>query len=458
MSSIRQVFPIVLSIQITVAVGITGWISFSSSEKTIKKLTTQLCDNLNYRVEQQIGSYLNRSIQGNQALSFALTKGNLDPNNISQVQSYIFNKSQELQINNIIFFGNQNGSMVGVDRLADSTLLLRIRDNTTAPNRPTYELNERGERGRLVMNELLYDHRDRPWYKAAKETGTSVWTSVFVSTTDGELTTTKATPIYDDQGTFQGVAGVNISLKQINQFMQEIRPSDKWHLFLVEADGKLVGSTAEEPVFTKDGQNIQRFSAAQSQNPRLQKVGQLVQEKFGGFPNLEDSQILEFESNGETYFVSTHKLDNQSQPDWSVGVIVPKSVFMAEIDANNRLTIGIIVIMLGVNIVIGLAIAAWLLRPIKELMNAAKEIEEETFNPDALQSVATRQDELGQMARVFQEMGSTVAERQQGMLSQLHKLRAEKDEAKKAAIASQMGKNNSLQLILQRSRAVREKR
>ena len=457
MSSIRHVVPIVLSIQITVAVGVTGWISFSSSEKAIKKLTTQLCDNLNYRVEQQIGSYLDRSIQSNQALSFALSKGTINPNDISEVQSYIFNKSQELQISNILFFGNKNGSMVGVDRLADSSLLLRIRDNTTAPNRPTYELNERGERGRLVMNEL-YDHRDRPWYKAAKETGAPVWTSVFVSTTDGELTTTKAAPIYDSTGEFQGVAGVNISLKQIKQFMQEIRPTDQWHLFLVEANGKLVASTADEPVFAKDGQNIQRFDAAQSENPRLKKIGKLVQEQFGGFTNLENSQILEFESNGETYFVSTHKLDNKAQPDWSVGVIVPKSVFMEEIDANNRLTIGIIVIMLGVNIVIGLVIASWLLKPIKELMNAAKEIEEETFNPDELQNVATRQDELGQMARVFQEMGSTVAERQQGMLSQLHKLRAEKDEAKKAAIASQMGQTNSLQLILQRSRAVRETR
>ncbi len=457
MSSIRQVFPIVLSLQIAVAVGVTGWISFSSSEKAIKKLTTQLCDNLNYRVEQQIGSYLDRSIQSNQALSFALNKGNINPDNISEVQEYIFNKSQELQVNNILFFGNKNGSMVGVDRLADSSLLLRIRDNTTAPNRPTYELNERGERGKIVMNEI-YDHRDRPWYKAAKEIGAPVWTSVFVSTTDGELTTTKATPIYDSKGEFQGVAGVNISLKQIKQFMQEIRPTDKWHLFLVESDGKLVGSTADEPVFLKDGKSIQRFDASQSGNPRLQKVGQLVQEKFGGFGNLENSQILEFESNGETYFVSTHKLDNKDQPDWSVGIIVPKSVFMEEIDANNRLTIGIIVIMLGVNIIIGLAIASWLLKPIKELMNAAKEIEEETFNPEELQDVATRQDELGQMARVFQEMGNTIAERQQGMLSQLHKLRLEKDEAKKAAIASQMGQTNSLQLILQRSRAVREKR
>jgi len=90
-------------------------------------------------------------------------------------------------------------------------------------------------------------------------------------------------------------------------------------------------------------------------------------------------------------------------------------------------------------------------------MNAAKQIEEESFDPEGLTSIAHRQDELGQMARVFQEMGSTIVERQQGMKSQLRQLREEKDEAKKAAIASQMGQTNSLQSILSRSRAARNK-
>jgi nitrate/nitrite-specific signal transduction histidine kinase len=130
---------------------------------------------------------------------------------------------------------------------------------------------------------------------------------------------------------------------------------------------------------------------------------------------------------------------------------------MQEVDANNRTTLIIIVIMLGATILIGLAISSWLLRPIKDLMKAAKEIEEESFDPEELTSVAQRKDELGQMARVFQDMGSTIAERQNGMKSQLSKLRKEKDEAKKMAIASQMGQGDSLQSILSRARAARHK-
>lgn len=456
MFSIRQVVPIVLSIQITVAVGITGWISFNSGERAVQKLTRQLSDDLTVRVEQQISSYFEESVSINKAMAIALSNGSVNPSDINQVQKDIFNKSREFATNNILFYGNENGSMVGIEPYKDANFLLRIRDESTGSNRPTYELSNKGERGKMIKDEV-YDHRLRPWYIAAKQAGRAIWSEIFVSTTDGELTTTKATPIYNPDGSFQGVTGINISLKQIKQFMQAIRPSEKWNVFLVEANGKLVATTSDESVFQRNGNLIKRFEVSQSKDSRLQKAGLLIQEKFGGFQNLQTSQLIEFESNGEKYLLSTHKLPKDLQLDWSLGVVVPKSIYMQEIDTNNQATFVIILIMLGVNILVGLAIATWLLNPIKNLMNAAKDIEEESFNPEELTSVAKRNDELGQMARVFQEMGSTIAERQQGMKSQLRQLRQEKDEASKAAFNLQTGQTYSLPSLLSRSRAARSK-
>jgi len=456
MFSIRQVVPIVLSIQITVAVGITGWISFNSGERAVQKLTRQLSDDLTVRVEQQISSYFEESVSINKAMAIALSNGSVNPSDINQVQKDIFNKSREFATNNILFYGNENGSMVGIEPYKDANFLLRIRDESTGSNRPTYELSSKGERGKMIVNEV-YDHRLRPWYIAAKQAGRAIWSEIFVSTTDGELTTTKATPIYNPDGSFQGVTGINISLKQIKQFMQAIRPSEKWNVFLVEANGKLVATTSDESVFQRNGNLIKRFEVSQSKDSRLQKAGLLIQEKFGGFQNLQTSQLIEFESNGEKYLLSTHKLPKDLQLDWSLGVVVPKSIYMQEIDTNNQATFVIILIMLSVNILVGLAIATWLLNPIKNLMNAAKDIEEESFNPEELASVAKRNDELGQMARVFQEMGSTIAERQQGMKSQLRQLRQEKDEASKAALNLQTGQTYSLPSLLSRSRAARSK-
>jgi hypothetical protein len=299
MSSIRQVVPIVLSIQITVAVGLTGWISFQSSERAVQKLTRQLAENLNFRVEQQITSYLEESVRVNQAMTIALSNGSVNPNDISQVQKDIFNKLRELNTQNILFYGNENGTMVGIERNGDSNYLLRIREDSGNPNRPTYELSNNGIRGKLVKTEINYDHRNRPWYVAAKQSGKAIWSSIFVSTTDGELTTTKATPIYNSSGGLQGVVGINASLKQIKQFMLQTRPSEQWHYFLVEGDGSLVAATSETPVFEQNGSTIKRFEVLQSKDIRLQNAGLAVQKQFGGFQNLQDSQVVEFDFNGE---------------------------------------------------------------------------------------------------------------------------------------------------------------
>lgn len=455
MASIRQVVPIVLSIQITLAVGLTGWVSFKGSEHAVQELTHNITNNLNSRVDLKITTYLQDSVKINQAMTIALSKERINPSDISQVQADLFYKERELKSPNTLFYGNESGTMVAIERQNDNTLFLRIREDINSPFRSTYELSDNGVRGKVARDPEKYDHRIRPWYIAAKTAGKPIWSPIFVSTTDNELSTTKATPIYNASGGLQGVAGINVSLKQIKQFMLQTRPDDKWHIFLAEGNGKLVTTTSEVSVFDKDANGVKRFELSQTKDPRLQAAGLAIQKKVGEFQNLQDLQVVEFESNGEKYILSTQKLSKDLQLDWSVGIIVPKSIFMQEIDANNRFTLIIIVIMLGVNILIGLAISAWLLRPIKNLMISAKNIEEDSFEPEELDSVAQRQDELGQMARVFQEMGSTIAERQNGMKSQLRQLREEKDEAKKMAIASQMGQGNSLQSILNRSRATR---
>ena len=101
MSSIRQVVPIILSIQIAVAVGVTSWISFSSSERTVQKLTRDVSDSLRYNVGQQINAYLQDSVRVNKAMTIALSNGSVNPNDINQVEKEIFSKVRELNTQNI---------------------------------------------------------------------------------------------------------------------------------------------------------------------------------------------------------------------------------------------------------------------------------------------------------------------------------------------------------------------
>jgi CheY-like chemotaxis protein len=72
------------------------------------------------------------------------------------------------------------------------------------------------------------------------------------------------------------------------------------------------------------------------------------------------------------------------------------------------------------------------LEQVNRVMQAAVEVESGTFESDSLDPVAAREDTLGQLARVFQSMARQVYAREQSLRQQVHELRVEIDEARKA--------------------------
>jgi two-component system cell cycle response regulator len=72
------------------------------------------------------------------------------------------------------------------------------------------------------------------------------------------------------------------------------------------------------------------------------------------------------------------------------------------------------------------------LEQVNHVIDAAVAVEEGTFECDSLDTVAGRDDALGQLARVFQNMARQVYAREQSLRQQVQDLRVEIDEAKRA--------------------------
>lgn len=87
--------------------------------------------------------------------------------------------------------------------------------------------------------------------------------------------------------------------------------------------------------------------------------------------------------------------------------------------------LGILAILFGLLLAVGLS------RPILTVATAAKQVEDEQYSQVALASVASRRDELGQLARHFQHMVDEVYAREQRLKQEVLNLRIEIDENKK---------------------------
>ena len=96
------------------------------------------------------------------------------------------------------------------------------------------------------------------------------------------------------------------------------------------------------------------------------------------------------------------------------------------------------------------------LQQVSRLTDAAAAVEAETFDPDSLTSVAARDDELGQLARVFQRMAREVYSREQRLKQQVQQLRIELDEAKQAQQVAEIVETEYFQQLQARAHDLRK--
>jgi len=95
------------------------------------------------------------------------------------------------------------------------------------------------------------------------------------------------------------------------------------------------------------------------------------------------------------------------------------------------------------------------LRDVARLTTAAAAVEAEAFEADSLLPVARRDDELGQLARVFQRMAREIDTRQQRLRQQLQQLRIEVDEVRKARQVAEITETEYFHQLQKRAKELR---
>src|SRR5438034_2745221 len=88
---------------------------------------------------------------------------------------------------------------------------------------------------------------------------------------------------------------------------------------------------------------------------------------------------------------------------------------------------------------------------------AAVAIKNNTFQRESLDEVASRSDELGQLAQVFQEMASQVYAREQQLQRQLQQLRIEIDQERRAREVADITESDYFQQLLGKADELRNR-
>ena len=97
------------------------------------------------------------------------------------------------------------------------------------------------------------------------------------------------------------------------------------------------------------------------------------------------------------------------------------------------------------------------LQQVGRVTAAAAAIKTNTFQPESLDEVARRSDELGQLALVFQEMARQVYAREQQLQRQMLQLRIEIDQQRRASEVADITESDYFQQLLGRAGELRNR-
>ncbi len=432
--SFRLILILPFIIQIFGAVGLVGYLSWKNGERAVNDLANQLMKKVNELVVQHLDAYLATPPQINQINTDAIKLKLMNLNNLQSTGYYFWKQMQVLNIG-YINFANPKGEFIGIERLDNGNLLINeVSEKGKIGKLYVYTTDTQGNRKKLTAVKN-YDPRLEAWYADAVNMGKPLWTQIYQWEDKPEIFSISSSfPLYDEARKPIGVIGVDLILSQISNYLANLKVGKKGKILILERSGLIVAASNNELPYNSGlivaasnnelpyniiNGKAKRLSVFNSKDELIKATAQYLEQKFGSFREIKDTQELSFTLNDERQFVQITPWQDKFGLDWLVIVVVPESDFMAQIDANTRSSILLCLAALGVATLVGMLTSRWITRPILRLQTASMAIASgkldqkvEIKGIDELESLAQSFNQMAaQLQASFLELETRVEER-----------------------------------------------
>lgn len=407
---LRLILIVPFVLQISVAVGLTGYLAIRNGQRSINTVASQLRGEISNRINQQILTYLEEPYAVNQMIAAGIAEGQIDITDVAGLE-HLYWRLVNQNVVDFLQTGTPSGTSVSVEASEEGVIVARTGETPDLPNRQVYRLDEYGERAELLQT-AEFDPRTRPWYEAALRTGYPTWSELFIVIADSKAGISLSQPIYSKTGDLLAVQNSNFRLSRIHEFLEGVAVGQTGQTFILDRDGNLiVSSTVEQPYRIQD-KELELVPARDSENPVIRATAAALFDQFGSFSGINQAQQLEVQVNDDRQFVQISPIQNRHGIGWLSVVVIPESDFTAEIDANTRTTILLCLAALTVATILGIYTSKWISQPILRLSQASKAIADGAFeqnvNPSNVRELGVLADSFNQMTQQLRESFTTL--------------------------------------------------
>ena len=406
------VIPFVL--QIISAVGLVGYFSYQNGQTAVQELEGELRTELTIRIEQEIKSYVETPFLINGVNEIALLQGDL---NVAEVRGeyLLWSQLQIYPTTNLIYCGTEAGDFMGVGYSnRDRSVELQLSNASTNYFFNYYNFDAIGNRAEYkYRGDRPFDPRTRPWYKTALERQAPTWSEIYIDFNARVPVITASAPVYQPETeNIIGVCATDFLLTaELNMFLSQLSVGKTGETFIIDRAGNLVASSTidrETPMQSQADDSLILQQGIDSKHPLVMETSRYLLDRFDNFTNITESQTLSFAIEGKgQQFVQVEPYRDERGIDWLIVVAIPKSDFMAQIDANSRNTALLCLGALVIAIAIGVATSRLVTSPILRVSRASDRIPldepGQQIAPSPIVEIDTLANSFNRMARQLKE-------------------------------------------------------
>ncbi len=406
--SLRLFLVIPFVLQITAAVGLTGYWSWRNGQRAVQDLAGQLRLEVSDRIEQHLDAYLQVPQGIVQANVDAFNIGLLDPEDPALLEQHFVHQVRAQSIGYVLL-GLETGEFLSAGHFfGDDRITIDAVDEATPKQggvAHAFAVDGQGHRQQKLADLGPFLARKEGWYQQAVQQSHRSWSPVYNWLVEPyNLSIAVSEPLYrpvnsdsvapdavkgelsaEAEPQLLGVMAAEQQLTGISEFLRGLTVSASGQTFIIERDGRLIGSSTEDAPFLLEQGVPQRQRALDSREPLIRTTAEFLAQQFPDLNQIKTAQQLEFQRQpsegsrfwrleGARQFVQVTPWRDPLGLDWLVVVVMPEADFMAQIHTNAQQTLALCGLALVVATGLGIYTAHWITQPLLQLSDAAEHI------------------------------------------------------------------------------------
>jgi diguanylate cyclase (GGDEF)-like protein/PAS domain S-box-containing protein len=418
-----------------ISIGSIGYLVFTNWFVSAKQTTESTAAEMNENINEQIYSYLHVPEQINESNHKIIVNGILDLSEENLRDKFFAGVIDSYEDEIYSFsYGSANGEYYGARRNENGEIQIMKNNASTGGNSWYYSVNDNLTAGELAVQAGLFDPRTRAWYKAAVEAEGPTFSPIYKHFVMNDLSISYACPVYNEEGTLEGVLGSHMLLNDIGAFLEDtVSHYNGYAVILEKSSSDLIANSMEIDNFTvlQDG-TLERYDISKIQNTDI--LDAYTQYKTNQNPDFF------YEGKDQNLYINIKEI-NIPGLDWVVVSAIPEDFLITPAVQSIRLAAILAILFLLLSFMIYTVITRRLLKPIHTLLQTTDALS----SGDLTKRIdIIRNDEIGQISESFNK----VADGMQFLVNNLENTVKERTNELKKAVSTSDENKNQLQLIL----------